>query len=281
MTCSLRKTIRHLYRVGGATALVRGAACYLCLKAMTLILLLPAVWLGLITDHKGVQWDESISSRLLPDLKAMVLEGVALVILSSWITAWVHVVITQPTLRIWYRRLPPFWATLHATWRPIVCAIIANFFVWGVIPRPIRYAAGFYAKGYKAPSGFITSDKIVRTLSWVIVHTADLLINLPLNMASVRVQASLLPEDEDTIVDFDRTFGLNGNNGLQPGLLAQPRGALSFREALRSVTWAEMRRMIILHAKFVLVQGAISAVFWTVLGKHALPMHWIPWQYRH
>lgn len=281
VTSSLRKTIEHLYRIGGATVVLRGAACYLCLKAATVALILPAIWSGLSTDPNQVKWDESVSSRVIPDLKATAAECVALLILSSWMTAWVHVVITQPTLRIWYRRLPPFLPTLRATWRPIVCAIFADFFVWKVIPRPIRYAAGMYVTGYKAPSGFITSDKIIRTLSWLLVHAANILINLPLNMVSVRIQASLLPEDEDTIVTFDRTFGLNGNHGLQPGLLAQPRGALSFKEAWRSITWAEMRRMILLHAKFVLVEAAISAVFWTMLGKDALPMQYIPWEYRH
>lgn len=281
VTSSLRRTVRHLYRVGGPTAMVRGAACYLCYNAMGILLAMPAIWLGLVDDPNTVQWDETISSRLVPDLKITVAEVLTFLILSSWTTAWVHVVITQPTLRIWYRRLPPFFATLRATWRPIICVVFTEFVIWKVIPRPIRYAAGMYVTEYQRPSGFVTSDKIVRTLSWILVHAADLLFSVPLHMTLVRIQASLLPEDEDPIVTLDRTFGLNGNNGLQPGLLAQPRGALTFQEAWRSVTWAELRRMIVLHAKFVLVQGAIAVVFWTVVGKDALPMQWVPWEYRH
>lgn len=261
--------------------MVRGAACYLCYNAMGILLAMPAIWLGLVDDPNTVQWDETISSRLVPDLKITVAEVLTFLILSSWTTAWVHVVITQPTLRIWYRRLPPFFATLRATWRPIICVVFTEFVIWKVIPRPIRYAAGMYVTEYQRPSGFVTSDKIVRTLSWILVHAADLLFSVPLHMTLVRIQASLLPEDEDPIVTLDRTFGLNGNNGLQPGLLAQPRGALTFQEAWRSVTWAELRRMIVLHAKFVLVQGAIAVVFWTVVGKDALPMQWVPWEYRH
>lgn len=281
VTDSLLGTIKHLYRIGGAPAMVRGMACGICLNAASILLLMPFLFFGILTDPNTVKWDETISSRLIPDAKAMLGECATTLLLSSWATAWIHIVITPPTLRIWYRRVPPFVATLRATWRPTLYITLAHFIIWKVIPRPIRYAAGFYVTDYTAPSGFITTDKIVRTLSWTLVHAADLLILLPLYMAGTRVQASLLPEDEDTIVTFDRTFKFRGHNGLQPGLLAQPRGALSFQEAWQSITRSELRRMILLRAKFVVVEVVISVVFWTVLGKSALPMHWVPWEYRH
>ncbi|KAM0719970.1 hypothetical protein Q7P37_004105 [Cladosporium fusiforme] len=280
VTGSLRTTVRHLYKVGGATAFVRGIACYVCLSlAGGAFIMAPAMFLGIVVENPRAQWDETISSRLLPDLREFAVECVLVLLFASWDTCWVHIMITQPTLRIWYRRLPPFFATLRATWRPLLLNSLTSFVIWKVLPRPLRWAAGFYMSSYKPAEGLITSDNILRSIFWVIVHAAHILVFLPVHMATTRVQASLLPEEEETIVPMDRTFGTSGTNGLRPGLLAESRGALSFKEAWRSVTWAELRRVVIIRAKFIAIQVAISAAFWVVGGKDALPDKWIPWKY--
>lgn len=238
------------------------------------------MFFGLIDDPAQVKWDHTISSRLTPDFKNFLAESVMIVLFSSWDTAWVHVAITQPTLRIWYRRLPPFFSTLRATWRPLLLSHTARFVIWRVIPRILRWSVGFYAADFKDAEGFITSDKILRSCFWLIVNGACLLVWLPVHMAATRVQVSLLPEEEETIVPVDRSFGTNGPNGLRPGLLAESRGPLSMKEAWRSVTWDELRRVVVLRAKFVAVQLIFSAVFWVVLGEDALPNRWIPWNYK-
>lgn len=279
ITSSLRTTTRHLHKTGGITAPLRGLACSLCtILAIGSFLALSAA-LGLVLENPRTQWDTTITSRLVPDLREFAVETFAFLLFSPWLAACVHVVLTQPTLRIWYRRLPPFLPTLRATWRPLLLCQVADFAVWKVLPRPLRWAAGFYMASYEPAQGIFTSDNILRSLFWLIVHAAYLLTSLPLYIACVRVQASLLPEEEETIVPFDRTFGTSGANGLRPGLLAEARGPLTLREAWGSVTWAEVRRVVVMRAKFVAVEVAVSALFCTVLGAEAFPNKWVPWKY--
>jgi hypothetical protein len=95
-------------------------------------------------------------------------------------------------------------------------------------------------------------------------------------VAVVRIQASLLPEDEEPIVPLDRSFGTSGSNGLRPGLLAEARGPLSLKEAWRSLTWVEMRRIAKIFTKMLLVQAAVNAVFWPAIGNSAWPDKWVP-----
>ena len=114
------------------------------------------------------------------------------------------------------------------------------------------------------------------TLVWLLSQAIHVLVTLPLEVALVRLQASLLSEDEEPIVPFDRSFGNNGPNGLRPGLLAEPRGSLSLKEAWRSLTWTEMRRLLRIFAKMLAVQAVVTAVFWLAIGNKAWPQHWVP-----
>jgi hypothetical protein len=114
------------------------------------------------------------------------------------------------------------------------------------------------------------------TLVWVSSRAIRILASLPLELAVVRIQASLLSEDEEPIVPFDRSFGKTGPNGLRPGLLAEPRGPLSLRQALQSLTWTEMRRLLKIFAKMLAVQAVINAVFWLAIGNKVWPQYWVP-----
>ena len=64
--------------------------------------------------------------------------------------------------------------------------------------------------------GIFTSRNMLLTLVWLLSQAIHVLVTLPLEVALVRIQASLLSEDEEPIVPFDRSFGNNGPNGLRP-----------------------------------------------------------------
>jgi len=122
----------------------------------------------------------------------------------------------------------------------------------------------------------LTSRNMLLMFVWLSSQTLNLLVCLPLEVALVRIQASLLPEDEEPIVPFDRSFGNNGPNGLRPGLLAEPRGPLRLRQAWKSLTWAEMRRLLKTFAKMLTVQAVIYALFWLAIGNRVWPHNWVP-----
>lgn len=118
------------------------------------------------------------------------------------------------------------------------------------------------------------------TLIWLAAFAVRIGFLVPAGVALVRVQASLLPDDEDTIVPVDRTFsgnaGKQGDGYAPPGILAPPHGAITFRAAWKSFDWLERRRILLLYAKFVLIEGATRLVFWPVLGTDAWPNRWNP-----
>lgn len=217
----------------------------------------------------------TLSNRLKSVLQDFGFQIVANLVFCSWLAAWVHVVITQHTLRVWYRRLPPFLPTLYATWRPLVVLPVVSILLRHTAVILLRHNLGLYGEHNK-DQGVLTSRNMLLTLVWLVAQGIKIFASLPLSLALVRVQASLLPEDEEAIVSFDRSFGTGGVNGLRPGLLAEPRGPLSFREAWRSLTWTEMRRIVKTCAKMLAVQAAVKGVFWLAVGNDVWPDNWVP-----
>jgi len=279
ITASLRRTIAHLYRVGGVPTLCRGIAVHVCSDIGMIVVAMPAYVLYKKAFDDDLGLDLSTERDIGQELGHVAWETAvtifAGVVFASMNTAWVHIVISQPTLRIWWRRLPPYLTTLRATFVPMVYQSVSGILVNQFTPIVLKHVLGLGAKRITT-DGTFSSRNILLTLIWLFVSILNWLACVPVNVAVTRIQASLLPEEEETIVPFDRSFGTNGSNGLRPGLLAESRGALSFREAWRSVTWSEMRRLFIFSAKILAVQVCVNGMFWLVGGKGAWPSAWDP-----
>lgn len=282
ITKSLRTTVRHLYGVGGPFAMCRGLALDICLHVAALAIAMPMFMFWMLRsfgkeDEGPVPKlsEMALSARLKDVFMGFAFEIAANLIFCSWIAAWVHIVITQHTLRVWYRRLPPFTSTFRATWRPLVVLPLVNIILRETMVVVLKHSMGLYSTA-NTTKGIFTSRNMLLTLVWLLTQAIHVLVSLPLEVATVRIQASLLSEDEETIVPFDRSFGNNGPNGLRPGLLAEPRGPLSLRQAWRSLTWTEMRRLLRTFAKMTAVQAVVNAVFWLAIGNRAWPQQWVP-----
>lgn len=282
ITKSLRTTVRHLYGVGGAFAMCRGMALDISFHIAQFAVATPLFmfWFlrdfGLGDEERLAQYSErTLSARLQDTLTATAVEIAGNLLFCSWLAAWVHIVITQHTLRIWYRRLPSFMPTFKSTWRPIVILALVNVLVRETMVILLKHSLGLYNKT-DTTNGILSSRNMLLTLVWLSSQTLHLLVALPLDLALVRIQASLLPEDEEPIVPLDRSFGNSGPNGLRPGLLAEPRGPLSLKQAWRSLSWVEMRRLLRVFAKMLAVQAGIYAVFWLAIGNKVWPHGWVP-----
>jgi hypothetical protein len=277
ITASLRRTIAHLYRVGGPLALCRGIAVHVC-SGVTIIVMGVMGFLLYEKSHNH-DLDLHLEHTLAHKFGHFAFETLATfvtgVLFAPMITAWVHIVISQPSLRIWWRRLPPYLPSMRAILLPMLYASVTDNFVHTLIPVLLKNALGMGGKPPALDSSF-SSRNILLTLIWLAVCVLDQIACVPLHFAITRIQASLLPEEEETIVSFDRSFGTSGSNGLRPGLLAESRGALSFRQAWRSVTWSEMRRIWIFSAKILVVQVCVNGMFWLIGGKNAWPSGWDP-----
>jgi hypothetical protein len=282
ITKSLRTTIRHLHSVGGPFAMCRGMAVHASINITAVFLATPMFVFWAVRslgaedeDDETASHDNTLYSRLKEVLGHTAFDMVAGLVFCSWVAAWVHIVITQHTLRIWYRRLPPFLDVFYATWRPLVLLPLVSVLVRRSVIVVLKHSLGLF-EGYESDESIFTSRNMLLTLIWLVVQGLDLLVVLPLEVAIVRIQASLLPEDEEPIVPLDRSFGTSGSNGLRPGLLAEARGPLSLREAWRSLTWVELRRLMKIFAKMLLVQTAINAAFWPAIGNSVWPDTWVP-----
>jgi uncharacterized membrane protein YphA (DoxX/SURF4 family) len=274
ITTSLRRTIAHLYRIGGPLALCRGIAVQVC-SGVAIMFMGVMTFLLYEKSHNhdlDIHLEHTLGHKFGHFAFETVATWVAGVLFAPMITAWVHIVISQPSLRIWWRRLPPYLPSMRAIWLPMLYASVMDNFVHTLVPVLLKHALG---KSPAVDSSF-SSRNILLTLIWLTVCVLSQIACVPLHFAITRIQASLLPEEEETIVSFDRSFGTSGSNGLRPGLLAESRGALSFRKAWASVTWSEMRRIWIFSAKILAVQICVNGMFWLVGGKNAWPSDWDP-----
>ena len=282
ITKSLRTTVRHLYGVGGIFAMCRGMALDISLHIAAFLIATPMFMFWFLrsfgSDEEELEPNISeiaLSARLKSILTGFAFEIAGNLIFCSWLAAWVHIVMTQHTLRIWYRRIPPFMPTFRATWRPLVVLPVVDILVRETVVDLLKHSMGLFSTG-DTTKGTLTSRNMLLTLVWLSSQIIRLLVSLPLEVAVVRIQASLLSEDEEPIVPFDRSFGNNGPNGLRPGLLAEPRGPLSFKQAWQSLTWTEMRRLAKIFAKMLALQAVVNAVFWLAIGNRAWPGAWVP-----
>lgn len=244
-TSSLRATHRLLVARGGLAAYLRGFPCFLAQGLATSLLV--ALFYALFYAFLGPY---STSAATL-------VAALALVQLS---TAWVHVVISPPSPRRFWHRLPPFGRTLAATWRPVLlfwlAAELACYppFVlaglldvdlpsWasdGALHSPDHLGVAFFAKW-----GAVIVSALL----------ASVFLLIPAKVVLIRVQASLLPVGEDTVIPFDRSFGRRVEPAVVGGL-----GYSSVADAWASFTPAAWRRLLLLYVKLFFVGLAAMAL---------------------
>ncbi|KAI9876333.1 MAG: hypothetical protein M1830_006752 [Pleopsidium flavum] len=173
---------------------------------------------------------------------------------------WTHVVISDPTNKRWFRRIPSF-----KSWMQIVPATI----VWATAEQltialpTVLYRAFDLARWTQNPGEIGDIDETSRkmivmqffSVAAVAVGTAVLIL-IPATVTLKRVQASLLPEEDEAIVPFDRTFG-----GRVIPEIVGGTGKLGIFEAWRSFEWAARIRLVKVYAKMFAMQVALTVLF--------------------
>ncbi|KAI0022395.1 putative ubiquitin conjugating enzyme [Xylariomycetidae sp. FL0641] len=241
VTSSFRATHRTLYAIGGWRSMFRGIACY---AALTLAFLFV---------------DSVVRSAFVPALVAAPIAALACVQLY---TAWTHIVITTPSPKRFYQRLPPFKKAFQATALPVCMYFFA-----------VELAA-FVPKGFATVLGMPTIDPTqygtIRQPeagdAWkgLLVLITTLLLQvfvvIPAQVVLTRVQASILPEEDDTIVPFDRTF----QGKVEPAIVGG-KGYVSVMDAWKTFTRASWIRLVKLYLKIFAAVFALSFVWALVM----------------
>lgn len=159
-------------------------------------------------------------------------------------TAWTHIVITVPSALPFWKRLPAFGKTFKATWLPVTAYWFATQVATG-LPMWLGRAFGLAQWDSSRPTAVPAYDGHAVWQSFIVVVAmalAVVLLVIPAEVILVRVQASLLPADADTIVPFDRSFG----NRVEPEVVTG-RGYVDFQTAwltFERASWIRLYRLL-------------------------------------
>ncbi|KAL0944353.1 ubiquitin conjugating [Colletotrichum truncatum] len=239
VTSSLRSINRLLMANGGWRANFRGFFCIIAQAIATGILY-------------------GVFSAFLPSILASLATLLASLSLVQLSTAWVHIVITPRSPLHFWSRLPPFKRTFEATARPVAAYWLATqFATW--VPIAVGWALGLDLPNFRfgAPTTTVPGTEprpndawksVVITLLSIAFHV---LVVIPAEVVLVRVQASLLPEEADTIIPFDRSF----EGKVEPRVVGG-KGYATMSQAWASFSRAAWRRLVILYAKIIAVTTA-------------------------
>lgn len=142
------------------------------------------------------------------------------------------------------------------------------------VPIGLSYLIGFDAPSFlKWGSGNVPSDFNEHKISYMIKAGVYFLLStmlwvvviIPARVVLVRVQASLLPEDEDPIIPFDRSFDGKVEPAVVGGL-----GYATVANAWSTFSKAAWRRVVILYAKIFGVVTATMILSWAMIIPTAL-----------
>ncbi|TKA76846.1 hypothetical protein B0A49_03396 [Cryomyces minteri] len=264
ITNKIRTAIKHLHRVGGFRARWRGIAVGGIYHLSH----------GAISNFFGAMFTNNYrSGPPRPSIMGAVGSIIAAILLSRLHMTWTHVMISEPSTKRWWRRIPAL-PTWKQVWLP--AAVFAAAQQVTVIMPVILFhalALGDVDVAKVAADGKTKHACAIVVLKFIAVFALGamtaLCVLLPAAVTLTRIEASLLPEEEETIVPFDRTF----NGKVVPTALGGT-GTVGFVEAWRSFDRAARLRLIKLYVKIALIQITVAIVamhvvaleIWGIMG---------------
>jgi len=199
-----------------------------------------------------------IFSAMLPPVLAPAAVALGSLALVQFSTAWVHIVITPQSPLPFWRRLPPFRRTFEATFRPTLLAIAVHL-IGMLLPALAVTMLDIHvpAPGHSPPTDLAWKGIILALTVLIQVY-----IIVPAGVVLTRIQASLLPPDQETIVPFDRTF----NGRVEPEVVTG-RGYATMTDAWKTFSCSAWRRLVILYAKAF----AVTMACWLLVVAVVIP----------
>ncbi|KAH8730788.1 hypothetical protein GQ44DRAFT_736453 [Phaeosphaeriaceae sp. PMI808] len=254
ITSSIRGTIKHLVGHAGRTARFRGLRIYVLYGFLMSIV-------------------NAILSAVLPGIPGQPIIVAALTgaALANVHATWTHKVISMPSDMSFRQRFVPTsqWKTLAYP-----AAIEAAMpYISLYLVAAIGMLMGLHQLDREEISSYNCTQitgLVLRMITMVVlIFASALFLCVPAIVTLVRIEASILPEDQDTIVPFDRTFGGKVVSQMMGG-----SGKIAFLDAWRSFNWEARRRLIKLFIKsslimtgtiFIIVHILVAEVF-VVMG---------------
>ncbi|MCJ1408817.1 hypothetical protein MMC19_002893 [Ptychographa xylographoides] len=250
ITSKFRTTIKHLRAHGGFFSRFRGA--HVLAMYYVIYHLLTSVLTSFAPNSSSYHSIVTIAtSTILCRLNA----------------TWTHVVISEPSTKRFYQRIPARAAFrklagptfIVATLKQILIVCLGELYLGlglqAFLADPSKLAA------LPESQQLAVLAKALAFFLLVIVNVVFIII--PAHVALKRVQASLLPEEDESIVPFDRTF----NGRVVPEILGGT-GHMSLRGAWKSFDWNGRVRLFKVYAKVgAMEMGLNMLLVFVVLGE--------------
>lgn len=205
--------------------------------------------LGVLAVYNLANALVSIPLRAVPLVPAFVWDAVAVLLTVQLHTVWVHVIITPPTAKPFWKRILPFSTVFKAT--------AAASLIYCVTTELTIFTPWLAAQVLSTPFALGQIQNKPSEL-WKVLLSISIFVAIqalacaPALVTLTRIQASLLPESEGTIVPVDRSFGVEKERGKY----SETKG-LSILEALKSFNGSWMRLYKLCIKIFFLILGCL------------------------
>ncbi|KAJ4862489.1 hypothetical protein T069G_03443 [Trichoderma breve] len=192
-------------------------------------------------------------------------------LLVQFSTLWLHLVIAQ-TDRPFWSRVPPFKRTLQATWRATLIHWAAVEFT-SLFPSMVasRMNIDWPSPGLFGPDNtysfrldMAAGDAVFYFKCAAVIFATvvdSIFFVVPSQVVLLRIQASLLPTEDSTIIPFDRSF----KGRVQPAR-TNGRDYATISDAWRSFSWDNWRRLMILSFKIIFLSLSLILLMCAVIG---------------
>ncbi|KAK4696323.1 hypothetical protein P7C71_g1577, partial [Lecanoromycetidae sp. Uapishka_2] len=241
ITGKLRTAVRHLKSVGGRLARFRG---------LHVALIYHAAYSLIVNILHSVMARNPVLRPFIAVLTTVVLCRVQM--------TWTHIVISNPSQKRWYQRIPSIKAAKNIIVPTAVFAIAKQAAIY--VPATLFIMV---AETWQNPTAYGSNPETVQkiaTLQMFLVGLIGLatviLVVIPANVTLKRVQASMLPEEDESIVPFDRTFA-----GKVVPEIVGGTGAIGMLDAWKSFDKSARMRLLKLYGKIFAVQVATTIMF--------------------
>ena len=244
ITAKITTTIGHLQRVGGWTARWRGLGLAIGYHILH----------GVFTNFTSAL----LGFGVVGEFFCYIFASLGLARLHM---AWTHKMISHPSEKSWYRRLPPRKQCKALLLPTLVYAVAQQATI--ILPIAVAFALGVahpHGSHLKDAMHHEDCSKLVRLGLAVLAVPATyifvgLAVLLPASVTLTRIEATLLPEGEEAIVPFDKTLIMGDiDMSVRGGCRAL------FVQAWRSFDKASRWRLIKLYAKMILAQVTVGFV---------------------
>ena len=242
ITASFRTTIEHLRERAGRMSRFRG---------------LHILFFYAIAFHSLASIFTSILPRTL--LVRSLIHIFVSVGLCRISLLWNHAVISEPSSKRWYRRIVNYEVGRKIALPTAMVAVAEQVAIY----TPALLFKGFSLKQYTNGGAFerISANQqttvIIKLIAVILVGcTTFFLILFPAQVMLTRVQASLLSEEEESIVPFDRSYG-----GKVVPAMVGGTGRLEMRDAWKTFDWNSRVRLFKIYAKVLGMQMALFGLY--------------------